>query len=752
MLTMLQFIQNQKWLVLICCLLSAVISGIALFRRVRRESTHLFFLLYGLYLLWMSLGILWACSGKFILREFSKQLICLPLILYIAFLMPRKDAVIRKLLFLMSAMGAFFALLSVDNASAGLSRGLLNLLPGFANAFTGFESGTRLTGILSNANISAGLLAICIFLSLYLLESAENRRQRVFAGVFASLQAGTFLLNFSLGATGFFLISVVVYLLFAGEKRFSVFLRMLEVALPVLISVFLSFRFFEVNDSRKVIPLIAALLSAGITVFLELAVYPRLSQSLSVRKKLASGILAVLLLLIAAYGAAGLLLNGDAELTGGQFLRRACYPEAGDYTLAIDADGDLNVRIITQNEREVIMHRETVLFSGAAADAAFTVPADSRVVYLTFTSPNSATIQEAALQGAEFIELHLDYPLLPGFIANRLQGLFANENAIQRVTFFRDGMKVFRDHPILGAGLGSFETLLFGYQDFYYETKYVHNHYIQVLLDCGIVGLLLYAALLVLTAAALWRGRKKDAPYRSLHPSLCACFVMIVLHSSMEVVLSTSVYLPFACVVLSLIAVCFAPQAKSHVLGRASAAVSGCVSLVYAVLLILNLNANTTVSNSTGGTVRFLNALSRAVKIDAFEKNDWMASYISTCADLETAAYRPQAEQYCRQLMDVPSNSLHQYIMRYYLTFQDYDNALTAADRSVGFNASDSKSWNSGFHGFAAALMAHPEDEAEILSCVRMLNDELQHIQERLMEPIQLDAESKTLIEAALRE
>ena len=140
------------------------------------------------------------------------------------------------------------------------------------------------------------------------------------------------------------------------------------------------------------------------------------------------------------------------------------------------------------------------------------------------------------------------------------------------------------------------------------------------------------------------------------------------------------------------------------------------------------------------------------MKIDAFEKNDWMASYISTCADLESAAYRPQAEQYCRRLMDVPSNSLHQYIMRYYLTFQDYDNALTAADRSVGFNASDSKSWNSGFHGFAAALTAHPEDEAEILSCVRMLNDELQHIQERLMEPIQLDAESKTLIEAALRE
>ena len=78
--------------------------------------------------------------------------------------------------------------------------------------------------------------------------------------------------------------------------------------------------------------------------------------------------------------------------------------------------------------------------------------------------------------------------------------------------------------------------------------------------------------------------------------------------------------------------------------------------------------------------------------------------------------------------------------------------ALKAAKQSVHFNYSDRDTWNSSFSLFASAISEHPEDEAEILSCVRTLNDELQHIQERLMEPIQLDAESKTLIEAALRE
>ncbi len=752
MLTMLEFIQNQKWLILLCSLASALIAGISLFSRKRKADPRLYFLLYGIHLLWLGLGVLWVCSGKLFLREYSKQLFALPLVLYIFFLLPRKEDAVRRLLFLMSAMGAFYALLSIDAASIGLSRGLLDLIPGFAEAFYGFERGTRLVGIFSNANISAGLLAICIFLSIYLLESAENRRQRIFASAFAALQAETFLLNFSLGATGFFLLSVIVYLIFAGERRSQVLLCMLEIALPTLVSVFLSFRFFDAAGGNSVIPLLAAILSAAVTVALELSVRPKLEGFVKARSKTTAGILAAVLLLLIVYGAAGLLVRGSAALPAAQSMRRACYPAPGDYKLSIRAEGNVNVRVYSQDEREVVMHTQNVLYSGAAPDAEFTVPEGSKVVYLSFVSPQGAVLREAHLTGAEDISLHVGYPLLPGFIATRLQGLRANENAIQRAAFFRDGMKVFRDHAILGAGLGSFETLLFGYQEFYYETKYVHNHYVQTLLDSGIIGFLLYLSLLAATAAALWRGRRKDGPCRSLHPALCAAFVMILLHSSMEVVMSTTVYLPYALAVFAISAVCFGKPLEQKASRYASAAIPGVTALVYAILIALNLTADSAVKNSTNSAVGFFNSLEFAVKTDVFEKNDWMVSYIETCADTELSNYRPQANRYAERLLDVPSNSLHQHLIRYYLVYRDYEHALLAAQQSARFNYSDSASWNVSFNYFAAALSENEEDSDEILRCVRILNDDLQGYQSTLMEPIELDTISKVIVAAAINE
>ncbi len=752
MLTMLEFMQNRKWLILLCCLLSVGLTGCALFRKKRAEAPPVSFLLYGVHLLWLALGIFWASSGKFFLREFSKQLFALPLILYVFLLMPRKEAVIRKLIFVMSAVGALYAILSVDIASVGVSRGLLNLIPGFSTALNGYEAGTRLTGIFSNGNISAGLLSICVFLSLYLLESAENRRERVFAAVFAALQAETLLLNFSLGATGFFLISAVVYLVFSGEKRGSVFFRMLEIALPVLVSVFLSVQYFEVSDGRLAIPLISACLSAAAAAVLELAVYPRLVKIAEGWRMATTWLLIAVMVLVCVYGAAAFLVRGSAELVKGQSLRRSCYPPAGSYTLAVQAEGAVNVRISSQNEQEVITHANTQLYSGAVEAASFEVPEDSKIVHLTFSSPEGAVLKEAELVGAQTVSLHLGYPLLPGFVSNRLQGLLANENAIQRTAFFRDGMKIFRDHPILGAGLGSFETLLFGYQEFYYETKYVHNHYIQTLLDSGIIGLLIYLALLAATAAALWRGRRKDAPYRRLHPALCAAFVMILLHSVMEVVMSTSVYLPYALVVLSLASVCFGSSLKKPAARYAASVLPGVTALAYAVLIILNMSADSAVKKSTDSAVRFFDALEYAISVDVFEKNDWMISYISTCSDYELNAYRKQANRYAEKLMDVPSNSLHQHLIRYYLVFGEYDRALTAALRSAHFNYSDSSNWNESFAQFSSALSSHPDDEGLILLCVRDLNQELEKYQERLLVPVKLNAVSKVIVAAALNE
>ena len=163
---------------------------------------------------------------------------------------------------------------------------------------------------------------------------------------------------------------------------------------------------------------------------------------------------------------------------GGSF-NRAVYPKDGEYTLDVNYTGSLNIDVVSQNDYDVMKHTSSTLYSGPADSVSFTVPEDSRVVYIGFNSPEGAHIEQASLSDGTPVKLK--YKLLPGFIANRMQGLFANENMIQRTVFFADGMKLFREKPVLGNGLGSF-SLLSAATDFYCQTKYVHNHYIQVLL------------------------------------------------------------------------------------------------------------------------------------------------------------------------------------------------------------------------------------------------------------------------------
>ena len=81
----------------------------------------------------------------------------------------------------------------------------------------------------------------------------------------------------------------------------------------------------------------------------------------------------------------------------------------------------------SQNRRETIMHTNTVIYSGDANEVTFTVPENSLVQYFNFSAAEDTLIESAYCGDTK---IPLKYKLLPSFIANRLQGLFANQNAI----------------------------------------------------------------------------------------------------------------------------------------------------------------------------------------------------------------------------------------------------------------------------------------------------------------------------------
>ena len=69
-------------------------------------------------------------------------------------------------------------------------------------ATMGYEVGVRITGIYSNANVSAGILAFGLIISLYLFQTEEKEKNRLIAALLLGVQALAFFLSFSMGAMG----------------------------------------------------------------------------------------------------------------------------------------------------------------------------------------------------------------------------------------------------------------------------------------------------------------------------------------------------------------------------------------------------------------------------------------------------------------------------------------------------------------------------------------------------------------------
>jgi tetratricopeptide (TPR) repeat protein len=85
--------------------------------------------------------------------------------------------------------------------------------------------------------------------------------------------------------------------------------------------------------------------------------------------------------------------------------------------------------------------------------------------------------------------------------ANRLAKIdFSANEARERLVFFEDALKIARDYPLLGTGGRGWNAVYKKYQGYHYTSTEVHNHYLQVLVEKGALGL---TAFLNIWAAAL---------------------------------------------------------------------------------------------------------------------------------------------------------------------------------------------------------------------------------------------------------
>ncbi|WP_455580569.1 O-antigen ligase family protein [Dysosmobacter sp.] len=717
--------------------------------RLRRRASVLTLAvtLYGALCL---LSGLWCHFGAYAARESVKILIALAVFALV--LCRTGEDKLRRLLWSLNGVLAAAALLCVDAGSwQVLTRGFSALMKLFHSSYPldtmGYEAGIRITGIFSNANVSAGLIAFGLILSLYLYRTAGCEKGRAAAAAALGAEALAFFLSFSMGAMAAFALTCLVYLLCEGKgRRLSLFLLMLA---SLAVTVACAFAATPFLGGGSIVPdLLALACGAGIWA-LERFVLRRAESALESRGRAVGILCGALAALACVYLVLAFQLTGSITLAGGQSLPRAIYPAAGDYTVTVQG-ADAQVQIYTQNEAQLMMHTNTVLYEGSLSQAAFTVPEDSRVVW--FVLDGEGTLSAVTL--SDGTELPLGYPLLPGFAANRLQGLRANQNFIQRLVFFQDGLKLWRQSPLIGWGIGGVEGQLTAVQSFYYESKYIHNQFIQILDEAGLLGLASFLFVLGSAIWTLWR-RRKDADRDPMFAMLAAALAMMIAHSLTEVVWSAQMYQVVVFVLLAVLSIRYHQPAPGRKAAHGTALGVGlwAVVVIFAGIQASSLLAVRTfedLENRDLSQSEFISILQRLDRMDPYNGSTYQINAMANALQTGSTTGRGIAAGYAKKLLATGEfDNCYHAAAYYYLPLRDFDGFYEAVHTGVMQEASNAAAWDSAAGLYAQACQQlEPEELESFFPSVLAFSTLLTEFnQSGRMEQIQLSADRQAFLD-----
>lgn len=96
-----------------------------------------------------------------------------------------------------------------------------------------------------------------------------------------------------------------------------------------------------------------------------------------------------------------------------------------------------------------------------------------------------------------FLATNLKYAL-PGNIGTRLENINLQQHSVlERLTFYKDAVKVMKDYPIIGAGGGAWASLYEKYQNNPYTSLQAHSFVMQYLVEVGILGFIIFLAFII---------------------------------------------------------------------------------------------------------------------------------------------------------------------------------------------------------------------------------------------------------------
>ncbi|WP_197046734.1 O-antigen ligase family protein [Oceanobacillus salinisoli] len=129
------------------------------------------------------------------------------------------------------------------------------------------------------------------------------------------------------------------------------------------------------------------------------------------------------------------------------------------------------------------------------------------------------------------------YQQLPASIQERITSINESATARERIIMMEDAINMSKDSPVIGFGGDAWESVYKKYQQLPYQANKVHNEYLELVIDIGWLGTLLFITIFGTLYYRIWKNyQPKSNPI-----SLIAVFIaslVISLHSFIDFNLS----------------------------------------------------------------------------------------------------------------------------------------------------------------------------------------------------------------------
>ncbi|OCT11561.1 hypothetical protein A8709_05435 [Paenibacillus pectinilyticus] len=130
--------------------------------------------------------------------------------------------------------------------------------------------------------------------------------------------------------------------------------------------------------------------------------------------------------------------------------------------------------------------------------------------------------------------------LLPDNVRTRIENInFQQNSVLERGTFYKDAIKLWKDYPILGAGGGAWASLYEKYQNNPYTSRQAHNFALQYLVEAGALGFLAFIGFVIAVSFFYIRSYiKSSQEKRDLHFLFFIIVISLLAHSMIDFDLS----------------------------------------------------------------------------------------------------------------------------------------------------------------------------------------------------------------------